>query len=74
MEPGRSRSMATSARSALATAAADSGAPALARRRLERRSDGGYLMRDAGIPTVLFGPGSIVIKRIAPTSRFRSTK
>lgn len=45
---------------ALATAAADSGAPALPVGGWSAASDGGYLMRDAGIPTVLFGPGSIV--------------
>ena len=45
---------------ALATAAADSGAPALPVGGWSAASDGGYLMRDARIPTVLFGPGSIV--------------
>jgi acetylornithine deacetylase/succinyl-diaminopimelate desuccinylase family protein len=45
---------------ALATAARDSGAPDLAPGGWSAASDGGYLMRDAGIPTVLFGPGSIV--------------
>ena len=45
---------------ALAAAAADSGAPALPVGGWSAASDGGYLMRDAGIPTVLFGPGSIV--------------
>jgi acetylornithine deacetylase len=45
---------------ALATAAADSGAPVLPVGGWSAASDGGYLMRDAGIPTVLFGPGSIV--------------
>ena len=38
----------------------DSGAPALPVGGWSAASDGGYLMRDAGIPTVLFGPGSIV--------------
>jgi acetylornithine deacetylase len=45
---------------ALATAAADSGSPALPAGGWSAASDGGYLMRDARIPTVLFGPGSIV--------------
>ena len=38
----------------------DSGAPALPVGGWSAASDGGYLMRDARIPTVLFGPGSIV--------------
>jgi acetylornithine deacetylase/succinyl-diaminopimelate desuccinylase family protein len=45
---------------ALAAAAKDSGAPALPVGGWSAASDGGYLMRDARIPTVLFGPGSIV--------------
>jgi len=46
--------------SALAAAAKDSGAPHLPVGGWSAASDGGYLMRDARIPTVLFGPGSIV--------------
>jgi acetylornithine deacetylase len=45
---------------ALAEAAADSGAPGLPVGGWAAASDGGYLMRDARIPTVLFGPGSIL--------------
>ncbi len=45
---------------ALAAAAQDAGAPARPTGGWSAASDGGYLMRDAGIPTVLFGPGSIV--------------
>lgn len=41
-------------------AARDSGAPDLPVGGWSAASDGGYLMRDAEIPTVLFGPGSIV--------------
>ncbi len=43
----------------LARAGRDSGAPALPVGGWGAASDGGYLMRDAKIPTVLFGPGSI---------------
>lgn len=46
--------------SALTAAAKDSGAPDLPVGGWTAASDGGYLMRDARIPTVLFGPGSIV--------------
>jgi acetylornithine deacetylase len=45
---------------ALASAARDSGAPERPVGGWTAASDGGYLMRDARIPTVLFGPGSIV--------------
>jgi acetylornithine deacetylase len=45
---------------ALTAAAKDSGAPDLPVGGWSAASDGGYLMRDARIPTVLFGPGSIV--------------
>jgi len=45
---------------ALAEAAHDSGAPPLPVGGWAAASDGGYLMRDARIPTVLFGPGSIL--------------
>ncbi len=45
---------------ALASAARDSGAPQRPVGGWTAASDGGYLMRDARIPTVLFGPGSIV--------------
>jgi len=45
---------------ALTAAAKDSGAPDLPVGGWTAASDGGYLMRDARIPTVLFGPGSIV--------------
>jgi acetylornithine deacetylase/succinyl-diaminopimelate desuccinylase family protein len=44
---------------ALARAGRDSGAPPLPIGGWGAASDGGYLMRDAKIPTVLFGPGSI---------------
>ena len=45
---------------ALARAARDSGAPPMPVGGWGAASDGGYLMRDAKIPTVLYGPGSIV--------------
>jgi acetylornithine deacetylase/succinyl-diaminopimelate desuccinylase family protein len=44
---------------ALARAGRDSGAPPLPVGGWGAASDGGYLMRDAKTPTVLFGPGSI---------------
>ena len=45
---------------ALTAAAKDSSAPDLPVGGWTAASDGGYLMRDARVPTVLFGPGSIV--------------
>ena len=45
---------------ALAAATRTAAAPALPVGGWSAASDGGYLMRDARIPTVLFGPGSIV--------------
>jgi acetylornithine deacetylase len=45
---------------ALVAAARLNGAPALPVGGWTAASDGGYLMRDAKIPTVLFGPGSIL--------------
>jgi len=45
---------------ALVDAARASGAPPRPTGGWSAASDGGYLMRDASIPTVLFGPGSIV--------------
>ncbi|HKY93861.1 MAG TPA: M20 family metallopeptidase [Kiloniellales bacterium] len=45
---------------ALTAAARANGAPPLPVGGWTAASDGGYLMRDAGIPTVLFGPGSIL--------------
>jgi acetylornithine deacetylase len=44
---------------AVARAGRDSGGPNVAVGGWGAASDGGYLMRDAKIPTVLFGPGSI---------------
>src|SRR5262249_34913889 len=44
---------------ALIRAAAASGVPPQTVGGWNAASDGGYLMRDAGIPAVLFGPGSI---------------
>jgi acetylornithine deacetylase/succinyl-diaminopimelate desuccinylase family protein len=45
---------------AVRQAAQDCGGPALPVGGWSAACDGGYLMRDAGIPTVLLGPGSIV--------------
>ena len=45
---------------ALTAAARENGAPHLPVGGWTAASDGGYLMRDAKIPTVLFGPGSIL--------------
>jgi len=45
---------------ALTAAARQNGAPLLPVGGWTAASDGGYLMRDAKIPTVLFGPGSIL--------------
>jgi len=45
---------------ALVAAARENGAPRLPVGGWTAASDGGYLMRDAKIPTVLFGPGSIL--------------
>jgi acetylornithine deacetylase len=45
---------------ALEAAARDAGAPPLPTAGWSAACDGGYLQRDAGIPSVLFGPGSIL--------------
>jgi acetylornithine deacetylase/succinyl-diaminopimelate desuccinylase family protein len=45
---------------ALARAARDAGAPDLAPGGWSAACDGGFLQRDAAVPVVLFGPGSIV--------------